>query len=221
MNQVSLSVQPRGKGKQAVKKLRNQGLIPGVYYVKGSDAIPIVTQPLALRPLVYTSHSYMVNLSIEGEKEVRECFMKETIFDPVTEKIIHFDLVGVVSGQTITVEVPINFKGQPVGVREGGLLQHGIHKVKVDCLPKDLPDSIEVDISNLGIGKSIAVKNLNIEGVKFDVSPDTILVSVVHPRVIKEEAPTAAATAAAAATTAATATPVPAEKGKEKEKGKK
>ena len=114
----------------------------------------------------------------------------------------HFDLLGVVEGQKLNVEIPFKLTGQSIGVRNGGKMQHVLHKVKVTCLPKDLVESIEVDITNLKLGQSVAIKDLSgLEELEFGISTDTVICHVARPRVggaddLDEETPeTAEATA--------------------------
>ena len=187
MNQVHLKVKSRETGKQISKKYRREGLVPGVFYTKGDEPIAILSDPLSLRPIVYTSQTRIVDLEIEGQPDTRECVIKDVVFDPVTDKIIHFDLLGVIRGQKLSIEIPVVLKGQAIGVREGGISQHTLHRVVVTCLPKHLPNSIEVDISELKIGDSVSLKDIEIENVEFDVPMDTKIVSVVPPRVSSDD----------------------------------
>ena len=205
MNQVPLLVSKRSTGKHDVKQVRKEGLVPGVFYMKGESAIPVKAQPIALRPIVYTSETKIVDMQIEGESQTRPCFLKDVTFHPVTDKLLHFDLVGFVADKAISVDIPIVLKGQPVGVREGGILQHTLHRVHVHCLAKDLPTSLEIDVTKLALGKSIHIKDVSIENVTFNVPPESVIVSVVHPRVVKEETPQAAAAATTTAAPAAAA----------------
>ncbi|MBI5324795.1 MAG: 50S ribosomal protein L25 [Ignavibacteriae bacterium] len=201
MSEITLKAVKRGTGKKGAKLVRTQGLVPGIYYTEGSESIPVAAHPLALRPIVYTAHSRIFDLFIDDSTQPLACVLKATSFHPVTDKLLHFDLFGVKSGKMMGVEVPILLKGQAVGVRDGGVLQHTLHRVKIHCLPADMPDSFEIDISAMTIGKSVHVKDLVREGIHFDVQPDTVIVSVLHPRLVKEETPAAAATEEGAAAT--------------------
>ncbi len=183
MNQVELNVKTRETGKQISKEYRREGLVPGVYYSKGVDSIPILADPLTLRPIIYTSQTRIVNLKIEGQDGVKECVLKDVVFDPVTDQITHFDLYGIIRGQKLTVDIPVSLKGSPVGVREGGILQQIVHRLTVYCLPKYLPSSIELDISNLRIGDALLVRDVSLENVEIDLPDDAPIVSVVKPRV--------------------------------------
>lgn len=199
MNQIQLRVQKRETGKQVSKRYRRNGRIPGVFYVREVNetdgkkqtnlvSIPILSAPLDLRDVVYTSEMHIIDLFIEGEEEARECVLKEVRFDPVTDEIKHFDLVGIRRGFTMSFEVPITLKGTSIGVRDGGILQQSLLKVQIDCLPKNLPNSIEVDINDLRIGHAIYIKDIEQENFKINGQPDAVVVSVIAPRVVKSAA---------------------------------
>jgi large subunit ribosomal protein L25 len=193
MNEIELKVKHRQTGKHAAKKTRNDGLIPGVYYIKGTISIPIAVEPLDMRPVVFTAKTKMINLLIEGERGKKECVLKDVTFDPVTDEITHFDLVGVKRSAKMAFEIPITLKGQSIGVRLGGLLEHNLRKVVVHCLPKHMPNSIDVDITNLQIGKTIYLRDIKLENIEFGIPLDTVIAHVTTARVaVKEKAPQAA-----------------------------
>ena len=177
---VELKAQNRKTGKQAVKKIRNEDSVPGVFYAKGDDNINISVQPLDLRPIVYTSKLKLVHLDVDGVR--KKCFLKDVKFHPVTDKIIHFDLLGINEGQKMTVEVPVEFIGQPIGVRKGGNFQQGFHKCKITCFPQHLISTIQVNISNLDVGQRIQLYDLQIEGVEFCIPSDSLVCAVNIPR---------------------------------------
>ncbi len=183
MDTIELKVKKRETGKQAAKHIRKNGLIPGIFYVKGEESIPISAEQLSLRPIIYTSETKVINLEIEGEPGVHQCILEEIKLDPVTDKPIHFDLTGIRTDHIIRVEVPIIVKGQAVGTKEGGIVQHNLHKLEVHCLPMFIPNHIEVDISNLRLGKAIHLKDLTIPNVQITLPEDTVIVSCVPPRV--------------------------------------
>jgi len=183
MNSVILSSKRRATGKQNVNKLRKEGYIPGIYYLKGSENIPISVDPKALKNIVYTQETKMVELSIEGENKVFDCFLKDVTFDPITSKVTHFDLLGVLPGQKITVEIPITLTGTPIGVRQsGGILQHNLRKVSLSCLPKDVPNSIEVDVTNLNLGQAIHLKEIVQPQYEFSISEEAVIALVSASR---------------------------------------
>ncbi len=182
MKEIALKANKREAGKQIAKRLRRNGSVPGIYYMDGTQPVPISTDPLSLRPIVYTASKKIVNLNIEGDSTPKSCVLKEVKFHPVTDKIIHFDLLGLNPDRKLVVQVPVVIKGQAAGVRKGGKIQQYIHNVKVKCLPKDLIDQIEVDVTTLQMGQSIYLGDVPVENVEFDKPNDTIIVAVFAPR---------------------------------------
>lgn len=183
MKEVSLKVKRRDIGKQNAKSYRRNGMVPGIYYTKGEENVNIMSDPLSLRPVVYTSLTRIVDMQIEGEEETRKCVLKTVDFDPITEEIVHFDMLGIKPGEKLTVKVPFKLVGQPVGVRNGGLLAPSVYKARITCLPKDLPETLEIDISELKIGDSAYIRDIQIDGVEIHLPDDAIICSVVRPRV--------------------------------------
>ena len=150
-----------------------------------SKPIAIDVSNQAIKPLVFTSQTHLISLKLDGHED-QECVLKDVQFDPVSDEVIHFDLIGITRGEKIEIEVPVQLIGSAIGVKEGGLLQHNLHKLEVECLPKDIPERLEVNISELKIGDTIHVKDLNFENVDILNLEDSIVVSVVHPKVEKE-----------------------------------
>lgn len=172
--------------KGAVNQSRKEGFVPGVFYSKGVDPISITVSELALKPFVYTSETHLINLEIEGHEPLR-CILKDIQFDPVSDRIIHVDLYGVTVGQTLQIQVPVQIIGNAVGIKEGGKLQVQLHKIDVECLPKDIPDHIELTVTNLGIGDSIHAGDIKIENVKILTPEDVVIVTVAAPKIVTDE----------------------------------
>ncbi|MCS6809570.1 MAG: 50S ribosomal protein L25 [Bacteroidota bacterium] len=186
MSAITLEAQRRAVGKKASKAVRKAGLIPGIFYAKGKEPIPIATTLKQIRPAVYTSDTHIITMKLDSG-ETLDCVLKDVAFDPVTDEIVHFDLLGIVEGQTLHVEVPIVLKGTAKGVSiGGGILEHLMHKVQIECLPSALPEHIEIDISDLEIGKSIHVGDVKVPGVKFLAHPSASIVAI-HAKRGREE----------------------------------
>ena len=177
---VELKAQKRETGKQISKKIRKEGNVPGVFYAKGEDNINISAFPLALRSIIYTKELKLVNLDVDGLQ--KKCLLKDVKFHPVTDKIIHFDLLGVIEEQKITVEVPVEFIGQPVGVRKGGVFQQGFHKCKITSLPRHLVSTIQVNVADLDVGQRIQLHDLQMEEIEFGIPLDSLVCAVNIPR---------------------------------------
>ncbi len=187
MAEIKLAATKRDfKTKSELKQSRKNGYIPGVYYSKGKEPVNILIKSGDINPFIYTSENHMVLLSIDGGEEIR-CILKDVQFDPITDKIIHFDLYGVTVGEEMEVEVPVHYKGDAIGVKQGGQLQFTMHKVTISCLPKNMPEALEVDISNLDINDTITVGDLNYEGIKILMPEDTMLVTCVGRTEEEEE----------------------------------
>lgn len=188
METVTLEANERKDITKATRNaLKREGRVPGVYYSKHSDTISIDVLGKKIHPMVFTSKTNLISLKIEGQEEM-ECIIKDIQFDPVTDEIVHFDLLGLTRGEKIQLEIPVRLTGNSIGVKEeGGVLQHLLHKLDVECLPKHIPESIEVDISELAIGDSIQVSDLSIEDLVLLNPGDAIVVTVSHQRVVEEE----------------------------------
>lgn len=181
MSEITLNALKRTTGRSASRAMRREGIVPGIYYHHSAEPIALSVNELDLRPLVYTAETHIVKLVIDGEED-RTCIMKDYDFHPVTDRIVHFDLQGVVGDETVKVEVPVILKGQAIGVRDGGKLEFTTHKLEVECLPSNLPDHIEVDISGLTMNHSIHVSDLEVPDIKFVTSGKITIVTVLAPK---------------------------------------
>lgn len=181
MSEVVLKATKRVPGKAVAKALRNEGNIPGVYYTKNQEPIHFSVNSLAIRPVVYTAEAKIVSLQVDGAKGLN-CILKEVKFDPVSDKIIHFDLLGVAAGEQITVEIPIHLIGQSIGVRDGGVIEHVIHKASVKVDPTKMPEHIDIDVTNLAIGDAVHISDLKVAGVEFLDKPDAVVATVAPPK---------------------------------------
>jgi large subunit ribosomal protein L25 len=164
-----------------INQLRRDGFVPGVYYSKGKEQITFAVEAVALNKFVFTSASNIIQLTFEGEEPIG-CIIKDVQFDPVTDHIVHLDMQGVTLGQVLQIDIPTNFIGSAIGVKEGGILQEQLHKLEVECLPRNIPQHIDIDVSELGIGDAIYVKDLELEDIKFLNNDESIIVSVVPPK---------------------------------------
>jgi large subunit ribosomal protein L25 len=191
MAEVVLNAELRQKkGKQA-KHTRWEGMVPGVYYTRGERNIDIQVPSLILNPLVFTAETKVIDLRLPDGIS-RKCIVKDVQFDPVSDRPIHFDLQGLHENERLTLEIPVVLTGGiPLGVREGGTLQHMIHKISISCLPKDIPEKIEINVAQLNINDFVHVRDLNIPNVTVLETPESSVVGVLPPTVTKAaEAPT-------------------------------
>lgn len=171
--------------KGIMNKLRRDGFVPGVFYSKGKDQINFAVEEIALNKYVFTSKTNIIQLTFDGEEEIG-CIIKDVQFDPVTDKVVHIDMLGVTLGQVLQLEVPIRFLGTANGVKEGGILQEQLHKLEVECLPRHIPEQLEIDVTELNIGDSIYIRDLEFENLTLLNNEDSNVVSVVAPKVEEE-----------------------------------
>ncbi len=186
MENVVLKANIRNDFSKSVRNTaRKNGNVPGVFYARSVQPLAIEIQEQLIKPLVYTSQTHLISLQVEGQEE-HECIIKDVQFDPLTDKVVHFDLYGLTKGEKIELEVPVQFIGSAIGVKEGGIVQQLLHKLDIECLPKDIPQHLEINISELKLGDAIHVKDLNFEDITILNSEDTVIVAVTHPKVEKE-----------------------------------
>ncbi|MDO8489598.1 MAG: 50S ribosomal protein L25 [Candidatus Omnitrophota bacterium] len=198
MEEIFLEAELREqKGRAKVKDLRDSGYLPGVVYSHGKDALSLQISRSALLKLVHQHHleTSIINLKIKNDKKPggRPCLIKDIQYDPVKEDIIHVDFNEISLTETIKVNIPIETRGEAVGVKqEGGSLEHLLWEIEVECLPTSIPKNIEVDITALKMGEAIHVKDLAFpSGVKPLHDPAAVVLHIIAP--MKEEAPAEAA----------------------------
>jgi large subunit ribosomal protein L25 len=189
MEKVVLEAKKREQINKASRSaLRRNGRVPAVFYSRHHEPLAIDLSERALHPLVFTSKTHLISLNL-GEPEYMDCIIKDVQFDPVTEKIVHIDLLGLQKGEKIQIEVPVQLRGTPIGLKEGGVLQHTLHKIEIECLPAEIPEHLEIDVTNLKLGDSIHISDLKFENFDILNSEEVIVAAVTHPKVEKEETP--------------------------------
>lgn len=189
MGDHALSVEVREHtGKGMGRRLRAGGRIPAILYGRGRESVPISLDPRLLEKLLATSDAGMntlIDLAVAGRSDLagRVVLVKELQRHPVRGSLLHADFYEVDLTKTIEVSVPIHVVGTAVGVAlDGGILDQALRELEIECLPRAIPDQIDVDVSALMIGQSIHVRELSLpEGVKLLSDPDLSVVSVVAP----------------------------------------
>ncbi|MBU1090228.1 MAG: 50S ribosomal protein L25 [Candidatus Omnitrophica bacterium] len=193
MAELLLEAQPREEiGKSKVKDLRGSGFIPAVIYANGKKPMALKVSSHDLIRLIHQHRieGVIINLKIKGDKgKSQPCLIKEIQYHPVHDHILHVDFNEISLTEVIKVNIPVSAKGEPIGVKqEGGSLEHVLWEIEVECLPTDIPEKIEVDVSLLKIDEGIQVKDLSIPpAVKVLNDPDALVLSVIPP--MKEEVP--------------------------------
>jgi large subunit ribosomal protein L25 len=203
VEQTAIVAQYReGTGKGFARRLRAAGRMPAILYRGGRETIPLTLDPRLLRRLLTASHAGMntlIDLSVEGRPDIGErvVLVKELQRDPVRGTFLHADFYEVDLTKKVHVMVPIHLKGSAQGVLMGGVIDHNLREMEVECLPRAIPDEFVLDVSSLGIGDSLHVRDIELPaGVTLRTASDADLsvVSVMLPAV-EEEKPAAEAVA--------------------------
>ena len=198
MLEINLSGKKRTEiGKKASKEMRKEGLIPCNLYGEkknengAPEALAFAIPFAELRKAVYTPNIYVINLDIDGEAHI--AIMKEIQFHPVTDAILHVDIFETTPEKPITVGIPVNFVGLAAGVRLGGRMSLSIRQIKVTAPYKQIPEKLDIDVTNLEIGKSIKVGSLSFDGIDIATPSEVIVCSVKMTRAAQAAAAAAEA----------------------------
>jgi large subunit ribosomal protein L25 len=175
-------------GKGVARKLRAAGRIPAVVYGRGTESRAISIDPTALQRLLQSGGAginTLIELSVDGT--TRTVLVKELQRDPVRGRPLHTDFYLVELDKKVEVSVPIHLLGRPQGVEEGGILDHPLRELELECLPRAIPENVEVDVSALDVGDSIHVRDLELpEGVSVRTDENLAVASVIAPAVVEE-----------------------------------
>ncbi len=193
-------------GKKATRQLRSQELVPGVIY-GGKKEINFSAPAVSFKNIVYTAEFMLASINVDGNSY--NCILKDLQFNKVTDELIHVDFLELVDDKKVIATLPVKFIGTPAGVKAGGKLVTKIKSLKVKGYPKDLRETIEVDITNLELNGNVRVEDVKAGELEIMNSPRIPMASVTMTRQLKQEE--AAAPKAAAAPAAAKA-PAPAAK---------
>ncbi|MBT3253608.1 MAG: 50S ribosomal protein L25 [Candidatus Marinimicrobia bacterium] len=179
-----LQIEQRSEfGRKAAKALRRNGFVPVNFYSGGEEAQSYVMTETHLRDAMHSGEQ-IFNITIDGEQ--RRAMVKDVQWHPVTDKILHMDFFGVRLRDIIEIPVAIIANGLAIGVQEGGVLQQPIHEVVVRCKGEDVPDSIEVDVSELNIGDGIHASDIQSDVYEVLLAEDITIISVVIPQKMEE-----------------------------------
>lgn len=179
-----------GIGKEKAKKLRAKGLVPAIFYGPRAEAIPLVVDPKDLAKTLQTEagENVLIELDIrKGDQSDRKVvMMKDIQIDPLQRTTLHTDFYEVTMDEVIIVEVPIHLVGKPEGTKMGGILEQIRRAIEIQCLPGDIPKSIDIDVASLKIGDSIHVQDIQVEKAKI-ISDTNFTIATVVPPVAEEK----------------------------------
>ena len=210
-------------GKNEARRVRRDGQVPAILYGTSEgpnkDATPITVNPRALLRILHSESGVntLISLKLKGAAETK-VLVKEYQLDPVSHKVLHADFYRIRMDRAIRVTIPVAVKGEPKGVKQqGGILEFIRREIEIECLPADIPENIELDVSELMLHQGVRVRDLTINPKwKAFSDPDMMLVHVIMPKA-EEAAASADAAAAPAAAPAATVEPEVIKKGKKEE----
>ena len=191
MKEVSLAVSSRTtKGKGPARRSRHEGNIPGVVYGPEVTPISVEVSERALRAAIKEAHgtSAIFNLDVDGK--MNKVVIRDIQRDPVSSSVIHIDFHAISMNKPLHLSVPLHFTGTAHGVKtDGGILQTTMREMEISCLPTDIPEHIDVDVTELGIGDSIHVRDIEVPNAKILAEPQRTVAVVAPPTVVKVDTP--------------------------------
>ncbi len=178
------------QGKSTSRRLRREGIIPAVLYGEGKDALPLSVHGDELEKIMKSAgENAIIKLSVPG-KAAETAMICQRQYNPMEGSLLHIDFLRINLEQKVTARVAIQTVNEAEGIKEGGVLEHHLWEATIECLPQQIPGAIEVDISSLQIGDSLHVRDITSpEGVEITNDEKEMVVSIVPPTVVEEEAP--------------------------------
>jgi large subunit ribosomal protein L25 len=177
------------KGKQGSKRVRARGDVPAVLYGEQQENVPICIDANALRTALSTpsGRNVIIQLALEGEDDAGRAVIREIDRDAITRDILHVDLQRISDNKPVVMHVPVSLTGESPAVKEGrGILDHTMRQLEVKCLPRDIPEHIEVDISELEVRHAIHVSDISVDKIEILDHPERPVVEVLQPTIFKE-----------------------------------
>jgi large subunit ribosomal protein L25 len=187
MAELSLEVSRREDGgKNVARRYRASGKVPAVVYGGHRDPVAITVDRKLVSELIHKSEHGVRSiflLKMTGTDQQRHAMIKDIQIDPISRRMTHIDFVRVVMDEVVRLTIPVHLTGSSIGVKEGGILDWQMRELHVECLPNAIPDTIEVDITNLGAHQQVRISDLQLpEGVKVDEDPHRVIVGVTTAR---------------------------------------
>ena len=185
---IKINAEKRNLGKKSnLTELRKEGFIPGIIYGNGQEGMKISINARDYAREYKKSIGEVAFFDITVDGKTYKAFIKDKQIHPLTREIVHIDFLELHKGKSITIDIPINFDGEAIGIKEGGILDIIHRKMQVTCLPKDIPDEIKIDVSGMNIGDSIRVGDIILsEDIVADLSEDVTILTLSFPKVIEE-----------------------------------
>jgi large subunit ribosomal protein L25 len=186
MKEVALTASPRQSGtKGAARRVRAEGLIPGVVYGPEIEPISVAVTEADLRTAMRAAAGGISIFALNVDGDQKKVLLRDVQRHPVTSEVIHVDFHAISMDKPISIDMPIHYVGTPLGVKEGGIQQITMRELAISCLPANIPEQIEVDVSELNIGDSIHVSDLDIPNVDILAEERRTIVVISAPTVVK------------------------------------
>ena len=183
-------------GTRPIRRLRELGFVPGVVYGREMEPLAVAVNHRELVKLLHskTGERALVTLRLEDASWEKPALVKAVQHDPVSGHVLHVDFHAIVLTERLRVKVPVVLRGEPIGVKqEGGILEHFLREIEVECLPTEIPASVEFDVSGLTVGNTVHVRELvPPKNTKITSDPEGVIASVQVPKVEKPEEEVAA-----------------------------
>jgi large subunit ribosomal protein L25 len=179
-----------GRGKGAARSVRREGRIPAVLYGHGEASVPLTVDAQSFSRILreISVENTLIDLELDAQPPLK-VLVREVQRHPYRDEVLHVDFFHISMEEKITVQVPVVLVGTPRGVRvSGGVLDHAMREIEVSCLPQDIPEKVEIDVSGLDIGEAVRPSELNLPDVQILGDPDRPVVSVLAPTVLPEAA---------------------------------
>jgi large subunit ribosomal protein L25 len=185
---IKINAEKRDLGKRSdLTELRKEGFIPGIIYGAGQQGIKIAFNARDYTREYKKSIGAVAFFDITVDGKTYKTFIKEKQIHPLTREVVHIDFLELHKGKSITIDVPINFVGEALGIKEGGVFEIIHRTIQVTCLPKDIPEEIRFDISSMNIGDSIHLGDLDIsEDIATDLSAEITIAILSVPKIVEE-----------------------------------
>ena len=180
-------------GKQANKKYRKDGFVPDVIYGKNKENLNILIDPIKLKKILKNEagENTIIEMKLDKSDLKKNVLLKDAHLDTLTSDPLHLDFYEITDGVDVKVSSPLLFEGKPEGVKNGGVIQTLSNEIKIKCLPTNIPNVIEINISDLNIGDTLRVKDIKpMDGIEILSNPESTIISILAPRLVVETATT-------------------------------
>ncbi|MDR1340454.1 MAG: 50S ribosomal protein L25/general stress protein Ctc [Prevotellaceae bacterium] len=174
-----------GLGKKETKKLRNEQQIPCVLYGNGIGNLHFTAPVSSIKPIIYTPEAFLIDLNVSDKSYL--AVLRDIQFHPLSDEILHIDFFNVDDTKPVSIDLPVVIEGNSEGVKQGGKLQILVRKLKVSALINDLPENLTVDVTDLGLGKTVFVKDLSYPNITILTPPSSTVCRVKATRASREQ----------------------------------